>query len=152
MKKIGEHVVRGLYSETETENIGPFRVRLFDGKYNTGYKVTRFVVWSSDWNNSSNPDVIGKLGLESGLDTASAGFMNAQDQREIAWAGGSGATDSWFDHVSGIIDRENLIIEDLFVYVRGAGTANVNFLIEMDKFELPSFRGPLAMVENKSQG
>ena len=152
MKKIGEYSVRGQYSETLTESDGGLRVNLFDGRYDTGYKVTKFVVWAADWNNSTNPDVIGKLGLVSDLDTSSDGFMNAGDTREIGWAGASGATDAWYDFTPGIVDRDNLIIEELYVYVRGAGTANVNFLIEFDKYDLPDYRGSLAMVQNRSQG
>lgn len=153
MKKISEYAVRGQLSENDSESLGGFRINLFDGRYDTGYKVTRFDIWGSTYSNGSGPDVIGKLGTEQNLNTGPTGFFNAQDQREIAWAGGSGGLDTLQMSFVGIVDRENLIIEDLYVYVRGlTDTVDVNYYIEFDKYELEPFRGPLAMIENKSQG
>jgi len=153
VKKIGEYAVRGQLSENDSESLGGFRINLFDGRYDTGYKVTRFDVWGATYSNSSGPDCIGKLGTEPNLEDQAVGFFNAQDQREIAWAGGSGGLDTLTAAFDGIIDRENLIIEDLYVYVRGVtDTVDINYYIEFDKYELDPFRGPLAMIENRSQG
>lgn len=155
MKKIGEYVARGQYTEGETVSDGGKRVNLFDGDYTTGYKVTSFKVWSGNMGSSSSADVIGKLGTVSDLPTGSIAFFNADDVREIAWAASAGAGDAGLGFAEGpIIDRENLLIEEVFVYTRAAGGDDipVNYLIEFDKYELPPYRGSLAMVENKSQG
>lgn len=153
MKKIGQYTVRGQITENDSETQGGVRINLFDGSYQTGFKVTRFEIWGATYSNSSGPDVIGKLATEQGLETGPLNFMNAADQREIAWAGGGGGLDTGQALMEGIVDRENLIIEELYVYVRGlVDTNEVNYLIEFDKYELPEYRASLAIVQNKSQG
>ena len=47
MKKIGEYTARGIVLETETEAGEPQKISLFDGKFTTGYRVTRFQVWGA---------------------------------------------------------------------------------------------------------
>ena len=95
MKKIGEYTVRGQASEDDSET-SPFgiKISLFDGRFDTGYRVVDFKVWGATWSNSSNPDVIGKLGTEDNLEASSVNFMNAGDNREIGWAGHVGGLDA----------------------------------------------------------
>jgi len=152
MKKIGQYTVRGRLTEAETEAGTPQRIRLFDGKFNTGYKVTNFVVWGSTLSSSSNPDVSGKLGTTDSLATGAAGFFNASDVREIAWAGAAGSTDTVFNSPPGIvIDPDNFVVEDLFVYARGAGNVKINYIVTMDKYDTTSAHGALAMIKNNAQ-
>ncbi len=153
MKKIGEYTVRGLLSEDESETM-PYqrKITLFDGRFDTGYRVTEFHIWGSSWNTSSQPDVVGKLATEAGLTTTASGFLNAGDNREIAWAGGNGGLDTGGTTFS-IVDPDNMIIEDLHVYVRGnVDTTDVNYLIKMEKYDISDWQGALSMVRNKSQG
>ena len=153
MKKIGEYSVRGQLTENESESLGGYRINLFDGRYDTGFKVTKFMIFAGDYVNSSAPDVCGKLATQQGLNTDPANFFNASDQREIGWAGHSGGLDIASPTMDGIVDRENLLIEDVYVYVRGVNdNGHVNYYIEFDKYELPDYRGSLAMVQNRSQG
>ena len=153
MKKIGHYTVRGQASENDSESEGGIKINVFDGDYTTGYRVTKFEVWGATYSSSSTPDVLGKLATEQGLNTSAVNFFNAADQREIAWSGASGGLDNTQRQMESIVDRENLIIEELYVYVRGNNdTEPVNWYIEFDKFELPPYRGSLAMVQNRSQG
>ena len=51
-----------------------------------------------------------------------------------------------------LVDRDNFIVEDLYVYVRsGTSAAAVNYYIELDKYDTTDARGALAMVRNSSQ-
>lgn len=152
MKKIGEYTVRGQLSENESET-APFgrRLTLFDGRFDTGYRVVEFRIWGSNWASSTGPDVIGKLATEEGLSADPGDFMNAEDNREIAWAGAPGGTDTGGSGFN-VIDPDNMIIEDLYVYARGANdSADVNYLIRMEKYDITDWQGALGMVRNRSQ-
>ena len=152
MKKIGQYTVRGQLTETESV-AGAHRITLFDGRFNTGYRITDFRIWSSGFGSSSAPDCVGKCATEPGLSTGTDTFMNAGDNREIAWAASAGSTDAGLGFAEeGVIDPDNMIIEDLYVYVRSAGTSDVNYYISMEKYDITDWQGALAMVRNKSQG
>jgi hypothetical protein len=152
MKKIGTYTLRGKVSEPDTEAGTPQRIRLFDGRFDTGYKVIDFVVWGATMNSSSTPDVSGKLGTTDNLTTGASNFFNADDVREIAWAGAAGSTDTIFNSPPGkIVDPDNFIVEDLFVYVRGQSDVAANYMVTLEKYETTDSRGALAMVRNNAQ-
>ena len=154
MKKIGLYTVRGQISEAETEAGNPQRIRLFDGRFDSGYHVKEFYIWGATINSSTTSDVSGKLATTDNLPSGASNFMNASDVREIAWAGTTGATDVVFNNNPGsIIDPDNFIVEDLFVYARTAGTDSVpiNYMIVLEKYDTTTSRGALAMVRNNAQ-
>ena len=153
MRKIGQYTARGQYTEAETEADGGKRVNVFDGDYTTGYRITNFHVWGATFTGSAQPDVVGKVGTVGDLNTSHDNFMNAEDVREIAWAASAGSTDGGLGFGEGpIIDRENMNIEEVYVYVRGAGSpAVINYLIEFDVFDLEPYQGTLAIVRNSAQ-
>lgn len=149
MKMIGTYTVRGQVLEADGT---PDRIRLFDGRFDTGYKVVDFVVWGASPNSSSNPDVCGKLGTTDNLETSALNFFNAGDAREIAWSGSAGSSDTMFNAPPGkIIDLDNFIVEDLFVYVRGPGNAFANYMVTLEKYDTNDAMGALAMVRNNVQ-
>ena len=157
MKKIGEYTARGTVSEDDTFAGNPHKITLFDGKFTTAYKVTEFYIWGSDWSASANPDVIGKLS-KNGIGSGGAGsFMRADDDNQIAWAVSSGGTDAGggggFN--DSIIDPDNLIVEDLYVYARTSqsGTADpINYLVVMEKYEISDWKGALSMARDRADG
>mgnify|MGYP003139776380 CR=1 FL=1 len=149
MKKIGTYTCRGQVTEAESEAGTPATVNLFDGRFDTGYKVTEFYVWGANASSSSNPDVSGKLATSNNVESGVA-FFNADDVREIAWGGSAGSTDTYFNAPPGtVIDPENLVIEDLYVYARTSGSVAVNYLIVMEKYEFNTWRGALAMAKDR---
>jgi len=152
MKKTGTYTLRGQTDENESESGSPKRIRLFDGKFSTGYRVTKFQIFGASFTGSS-AFVIGKLATTNNLNTSTTNFMNAGDVRELGWSVSAGATDGGADiFADSVIDRDNMIVEDLFVYARGNNdTAPVNYYIELDKYEFPSPTGALTMVRNNAQ-
>jgi hypothetical protein len=149
MKKIGMYTCRGQVTEAESEAGTPAMINLFDGRFDTGYRVTEFYIWGANASSSSNPDVSGKLSTSNNVESGVA-FFNADDSREIAWGSSAGSTDTFFNAPPGaIIDPENLIIEDLYVYARTAGSVAVNYLIVMEKYEFSNWRGALAMAKDR---
>ena len=154
MKKIGEYTARGIVTETQTEAGEPQKIPLFDGRFDTAYRVTGFKIWSSHYDASSSPDVIGKLSKNAIGTTSAANFMRADDDNQIAWAASAGAADSglgWGEE--SIIDLDNLIVEDLYVYARSSNAAaNVNYLVTMEKYEISDWKGALSMARDRAQG
>lgn len=149
MKKIGQHTIRGQMTENDLEGENGRKINLFDGRYDTAYKVTAFYIWGGTYSNSSNPDVAGKLAVARGTTSSSVNFMDAEDMREIGWAGSNGGLDVTGQMFSGIVDRENLVVEDLYVYVRGVNDdAPVNYMIELDKYKVDEWLGTQTVARN----
>ena len=154
MKKIGEYTARGIVTEDETTSGTPQKIPLFDGSFKTGYRVTGFHIWGSTFTGSSEGDVIGKLSKNAIGTTGGANFLRADDDNQIAWAGMQGDTDS-ISYVDSIIDRDNLVIEDLYVYVRGRSATTsqaINYLVELDKYEISESQGALMMARDRADG
>ena len=152
MKKIGSYTARGIISEDETTAGTPQKIPLFDGSFRTAYRITKFVIFPSSFASSSQPDVIGKLSKNDTGATGNTAFWRADDDNQIAWAGGSGWTDV-IDRLVGVIDKDNLVVEDLYVYARTVGdTGNaINYLIEMEKYSITDWQGALSMARDRAQ-
>jgi hypothetical protein len=153
MKKIGSYTSRGsLYNAgADLADGEEVKIQLFDGRFDTGYRVTGFSIWAGD---VDDPDVAGRLCTEPGLGFTLNEFWNAGDTRQIAWAMGQGGTDQPIVDLNAIIDPENMIVEDLYVTFRftATDTKRVNYMITMDKYEFKDWNGALAMVRNRGQG
>ena len=155
MKKIGTYTARGVVSETESEAGNPQKIPLFDGSFETGYRVTGFFIWAATYTGSSEPDCIGKLSKNQDGTKTGASFMRADDDNQIAWAASAGSADGGLGFAdNAVIDRDNLIVEDLYVYVRTTGTASnpINYLVELEKYEITDWQGALTMARDRAQG
>ena len=153
MKKMGQFTARGQVSENESEQGTPARIRLFDGRFDTAFKVTEFYVFPSRAASSSEPDIQGKLVTSPNVTSAVGEFFQAQDGREIAWGGSAGSTDTPFNSPGhSIIDPENLIVEDLYVFVRAVvDTTPVNYLVVMEKYEIGDSLGAVTMAKDRAR-
>jgi len=156
MKKIGEYTARGVVTEGETESGTPQLISLNDGSFTTAYRVVGFRIWGSSYDSSSTPDCIGKLSKNELGVTSAANFMRADDDNQIAWAASAGSGDGGLGFAEQpVIDKDNLIIEDLYVYVRSTtGTTGnpINYIVEMEKYEITDWQGALTMARDKAQG
>ena len=155
MKKIGEYTARGIAGEVGGDGASiPVKIELFDGRFDTAYRVVDFKVWSTDYTASSAPDVVGKLSKNDDGATGGDNFMRADDHNQIAWAASAGATDAGLGFGEGpIIDPDNMIVEDLYVYCRHANSGVfVNYLVVMEKYEITDWQGALAMARDRAQG
>ncbi len=156
MKLLGTYTARGIVTEEETEAGTPQRVFLRDGSNETAYRITRFYIWGSNFASSStNPDVIGKLSKNDVGVTSAANFFRADDDNQIAWAvSAAGLDGGGAPFAETIIDPENLVVDDLYVYARctGTNTNPVNYMIEMEKYEIDGWRGTLEMARDQFDG
>ncbi len=153
MKKIGTYTVRGLI-EPGSSSLGlTKKLQLFDGRFDTAMKITKFELMFEDPDNASN-DVYGMLLTEYLNYSGTDAVWNFGENRQIGWASAANVySDAGLPgDPFNLIDRDNLVVEDLFVYVRsGASTAGVNYYIEMDKYDISEGLGALTMVRNAAQ-
>ena len=155
MKLLGHYTARGIVTEAETEAGTPQLIPLYDGSFLTAYRITEFKIWGSDWSADNNPDAIGKLSTNAIGSTGAASFMRADDDNQIAWAVTGGSVDS--GHVvfdDSIVDNDNLVIEDLYVYVRarGGSASPINYLVTMEKYSISEEQGALLMARDRADG
>ncbi len=143
MKKIGDYTVRGSGKDNAIT-----RIKLFDGRFDSAYRVTKFVVAGVDMTSTSQTDVNGSLGT---TEDAPSSTWDWADNRQIGWASLRGIDSATVGDQFSLIDKDNLIVEDLFLYLNGNGSAEVNYYIEMEKYDISDWQGALAMVRNSSQ-
>jgi hypothetical protein len=145
MKKLSTYTTRGQVSDN-TEK----RIQLFDGRFDTAFRVVEFRVWGSD-PNASNSDVSSRLSTEALGVPTSPDIFDSSDNRQIAWAGSAMdaalAPGNW----QSIVDPDNLIVEDLFIWANDAANDPINYMITLEKYDITDWQGALAMVRNRSQ-
>jgi hypothetical protein len=153
-KYIGTFTARGKLSEDDSEQGRQARVRLFDGKFDTAFKVREFHAWGASTGGNTTPDVVGKLSTSPNVETGPGDFFNANDSLEIAWSQSVGSLDAGAGGGFGesIIDPDNLVVEDLWVSVRGVSDANgVNYMIVMDKYDITETLGAVSMAKERAR-
>lgn len=153
MKKIGIYTCKGTYIPDGGFNLdNPRRISLFDGRFDTGYKVIKFFVWGKGIDAGQDNDVLALLSTEN---DGRNQFFRAESNIQIAWAANKGGTFADVNaYQDGIVDPDNMVIEDLYFYGFSGdqGTSNVNYMIVMEKYKFSTAMGALTMVRNKSQG
>ena len=154
MKKIGEYTARGIVSEADTEAGNPQLITLFDGRFDTAYRITDFRIWASTVL-AGETGACAKLSKNDDGTTSRTSFFRADDDNQIAWAVTEMSTDvgtaGGFTDL--IIDHDNLVVEDLYVYVRSeSATTKINYLVTMEKYEITDWKGALAMARDRAQG
>ena len=148
MKAIGEpYIIRGKVDEG-TANTK--RLTLFDGRFDTAYKVTKLVIAGVRADDTSSDCVAVLMTEDTGRN---ADFWDWSDNREIGWASTDHRTADGVLESFSLVDPDNLIVEDLFITVANRSSSNptVNYYIEMQKFDISEFQGALSMVKNRSQ-
>ena len=143
MKKIREYTMRGQLVPSTLNH----RVTLFDGKFDTAFKIVKLEVCTINPTTSS-ADCSFILSTEA---TVTGNNWNWQDQTQVAWANYlSQGGDSGVYHNS-FIDPDHLIIEDLFISAFVADGQLGNYMITLEKYDIADWQGAFAMVRNKSQ-
>ena len=146
MKKIGEYTCRGIMDQENTFN----RIILFDGRFDTAYKLVEFKICPRDTKTAAN-DVSGKVCTD---DTALAdgALWNWDDNREIAWSSTEVRVSFAPSFTNEIIDPDNLIVEDVYVsYGHVSTDSPVNYFMRFEKYDISDYQGALAKVRNRSQ-
>ena len=141
MKKIGQYTARGQIANQTTK-----RITLFDGRFDTGYKVVSFKVFP-DEPYTAAADVVGVLATE---EAAATDDWDLNDQRQIAWSSVDIRTGG-FAAGGGDVDPDNFIVEDLYFHGKNQDEEAINYLITMHKYQTTDWMGALTMVRNSGQ-
>jgi hypothetical protein len=130
------------------ENTNGVELNLFDGRYDTGFRILEFYIAPSD--PTASNEIIAKL--HTSATTPSIAVWNWADVQEIAWA-------SWGISTSGsgadffLLDHDNMIIENLYLSAYNTVEAgSVNYYITLQKYKLQPWDGAMNLVTNLSQG
>ncbi len=151
MKKIGEYTAKGIILSDDLET---YKIQLFDGRFDTGYRVTDFKIALSNRDDGATIAASAKLMTEPGVNNR---YWNWSLNTEVAWA--ANAADA--NHPSaaanpgyGVTDPDNMIIEDLYIgaVVYNDQALDVCYMITLEKYDISDWQGALSMVRNKSQG
>ncbi len=144
MKKIGvEYTVKGILDDSTAK-----RIQLFDGKFDTGYVITDFVIATANPDDAAE-DCWARLSTEEDTTT----MWDFANQTSVGWAVSENRVAGSPSFGRTILDPDNLVIEDLWIYARSvSGNDRVNYMITMQKYDFSDWRGALAMVRNRSQG
>ena len=112
MKKIGTYTTRGRVADDGYE-----RLTLVDGRVDTGDRVTK-VRGFGEPNAETGVAGYGCLSTDEDPIMHDGGDWNFEANNQIAWAtttySGAGASVSEWT----LVDPENMIVEDLYIYVR----------------------------------
>jgi hypothetical protein len=142
MKKIGEYTTRGI-----TPDRTIIRIPLFDGRFDTGYRVVSFVIAPSVPTESTE-DVAAMLATDE--DAANFAVWDFADTRQVAWASSRGGRSAPEDGLA-IVDPDNFIVQDLYVVGKSTNGNDINYIITMEKYETTDWMGALTMVRNSAQ-
>jgi len=143
MKKIGEYTARGTIQESGPN---PIRITLFDGKFDTAFRVKSITVAPYDITATSNYNYAIKLMTR---DDGNAAIWNWGDQSELGWSytsfDANGITNPPFSQV----DKDQLIVEDIYVYLESTQDLKANYEIVLEKYSISDWQGALAMARER---
>ena len=121
------------------------RLQLFDGVFTTGFKILSFEIAPKDITTSEN--VMMKVLTE---EKAHSITWNWRDNFEVGWAIFDRATSVSPGYFSQV-DKEAIIVEDLFLDCTADSGELVNYILELQKVKISDWVGALNMVRNNSQ-
>ena len=138
-------VVRGVLDTGTYQGIEN-KIQLFDGKFNTGWKIERFEVANTA--PAANGEFAAMISTQP---TSGLGQWNFSDVEQFAWAGWNLPNTSNGEQFS-LIDEDNMAVEDLWIQAYTTGEATtMNYYIVLQKYEFDSWDGAGVMVKNQSQ-
>ena len=121
------------------------RVILFDGKFDTAYRILDFSIAPEDIL-TSEQCMIKVTTEEKGHSTA----WFWADNREVGWAAWNVPINSRFGEYNRV-DKDALIVQDLFLDCSADSGEFVNYMITLEKVKISDWLGALTMVRNSSQ-
>ena len=121
------------------------RLKLFDGQFDTAYRILDFSIAPQSILSSERCTI--KITTEE--KPHSIDWFWA-DNREVGWAGWNIPIQTRFGTYSRI-DKDALIVEDLFLDCSADAGEFVNYMITLEKVNISEWLGALAMVRNSSQ-
>ena len=142
------YTCRGQSTTNLTE---PLRINLFDGRFDTGFRLVSFRAAPADIDFTTVRSVACKLAT---VDNLNENRWEWQDQREVAWTftGWDSNAPTAPGIFESLVDSDQIIVEDLYFYADEAATGAsiaVNYFIELERVDMSEWRGALAMARDK---
>lgn len=143
MKKIGDILtMRGKL----TLNTNGTRLLMFDGRFDTGYRLERFEM-IVDAPTGAYEAVCKIHTNETSASLSAFDFSNNQEIAWAVWGAPTKAGQAW-----SLVDPDNMIIQDMFLSNYGTDGVNwINYYIELQKYDITEWQGALAMSRNLAQ-
>jgi len=147
MKFLQSYSVRGKIEVVPVvSRTSPHYIQLFDGKFDTGFRITKFIIGPAVVDSTIFVGYAAKIMT---VDTGNATAWDWSDNREIAWAAMSFDSNGIAPDTFSLVDPDNMIIEDCYVYVENSSDFDVNYYIEFEKYDISEARGAMSQVRNK---
>lgn len=132
-------ILRGRLEDNEER-----RLIVDDGNFKDGWRVVNFVVAG---NGTTSAEVSAKLAVR---EVPTLGW-NWGDSREIAWASSRQTVEAAWGGFPNAIDKNNVIVMDLWIYATASNGSDVNYMIEIERVALDDNQSVLALIQERAQ-
>lgn len=123
------------------------KILLFDGSFETAYKIKGFQIVASD--PASSQETAAKITT---IELPTANRWNWAKNTEVAWASWGTPTSTRFSNYSNW-DEEAIIVEDLFLDAGiGSSGDEINWELVLEQVKVTDSTAALAMVSARAQG
>jgi len=142
-KKIGKVLtMRG----TSPSNVANHKLNLFDGRYDTGFKLVSFEIVSK---NASDTTQEATATLYNRKQAGFSREWDFSDVEQVGWSGWMIPIGSRFG-IWNLVDDETILVEDLFLAIYGAmESTDFNYIIKLQKYDITEWEGALSLVSRK---
>ena len=153
VKVLKRHIVRGTVRDyTEAGNV-PYKVQLFDGRFDTGYRIKRFEITPRLISSTTTQNFACKVMTRRHPKTLAVTWA-WEDQSEVAWSMCSqdGNAAGAPNHFS-VVDQDKIFIEDLYIFCHANATATseyCNFYLELEQVQVSESHGAVIMANDKA--
>lgn len=122
------------------------KVLLFDGSFNTAYKILDFTIVPTD--PLSSEEISATVNT---IEVSHTVTWNWAMNTQVAWASYGAPIGTRFGLYSNV-DEEALIVEDLFIDFSGDSAQTVNWELKLEQVTIKDYEAALAMVNARAQG
>lgn len=122
------------------------KVLLFDGSFNTAYKILSFQIAPTTPGDSNE----GWATLNT-IEVTHTAVWDWTKNTQVAWASWNTPTQSRFGQYSNV-DEEAIIVEDLFLDFSGSTGNTWNWELVLEQVSIKDWEAALAMVNARAQG
>ncbi len=154
VKVLKTHTIRGVVRDYTESGDVPYKVQLFDGRFDTGYRIKRFEIFARLISNTSAQNFACKVMNRLHPKTLAVTWA-WEDQSELAWSimsmdgNAGGSSPNYYSAV----DTDKIVIEDLYIYCHSSNLSvsqYCNFILELEQVEITDAHGALVMANDKA--
>lgn len=122
------------------------KVLLFDGSFNTAYKILDFTIVPTD--PLASEEISATVNT---IETTHTSIWNWALNTQVAWASYGAPISTRFGQYSNV-DEEAIVVEDLFIDFSGDSGQTINWELKLEQVSIKDYEAALAMVNARAQG